>query len=123
MSTTKQIRIYKERWKQLKLAAAEKEISIADLIEELLTNQQMYGQRVTEGSDDRRIMKKTAYKLLYEAKVARLDMLRGVISIDEARVIVKRYVDYFNKYSKKAAKKYNKSPQRITVAGLLRYLW
>jgi len=35
---TKQIRVFKERWKKLKLEAAEKEISIADLIEEHYEN-------------------------------------------------------------------------------------
>lgn len=63
---------------------------------------------------------KKALKLLGDCRLAREQMINGIITIDQAKVICQIYVDFFNKESIKIAKQFNKKPYKINTTGFLR---
>lgn len=65
-------------------------------------------------------MNKKAQQLLYEAGVAKNQLIRGFIGQDEARRTVGNYVNYFNKISTKYAIENKQKPKLISITGFLR---
>lgn len=55
-----------------------------------------------------------------KAEQARTLLRIGEIDFDEAKKLVKPYIDLINSKSKEIAKKYNQKPRLVSVSGFLR---
>lgn len=58
--------------------------------------------------------------LLIEAKEARANLIHGIITYHQAKLIVESFVDAYNEKSKEVAKKYNLKPKLINSSSFLR---
>ena len=67
-----------------------------------------------------RKMNEEVKELKGRAELAKVKLLYGEISYEEARLMVKPYVDLFNEKSKEIAKKYNVRPKMTSVSNFLR---
>ena len=65
-------------------------------------------------------MNENVEQLLYEATIAKRRLMHKDITYDQAKVIIGRYIDYFNKVSIQKAKLFNRTPYKISISGFLR---
>lgn len=65
-------------------------------------------------------MTQETQSLRQEAQEVKIKFYNGLISYDEAKKLVKPYIDAVNSKSRELAKKYNQKPRLVSVTGYLR---